>query len=1357
MPTRSDYTAVTLEGDLIAPGLLDRIATGIDLDGAKPAHYGAVGRRSVADEAERAWDYLKTAWFDLRETIPASDRPSDPTGTARRSWIEPLFAELGFGRLATTGGGIASDDGQKRFAISHQWTHVPIHIDDWGTGLEDRHAGRPAPHSLVQECLNTTDKHLWGIVTNGRQVRLLRDSTAIAGTAYVEFDLETIFDNELVNEFILLYRLLHVSRFAVDDGAPPSACWLEKWRTTAIQAGVRALDQMKTGVRDAITLLGTGYLSHPANGHLIGSLDSEQFHRALLRLTYRLLFLFVAEDKELLHPYDADEKAKERYRKYYSSARLRAHARRRRGTTHGDLYQGLKLVLDALGSEEGQPKLALPGLGGIFDHTETDEILDGLRLSNEYLLRAVRALSVVRDRKTRRNRVIDYRHLDAEELGSVYESLLELVPKYSVAERRFELVELAGNQRKTTGSYYTPSNLIERLLDTTIDPVIDAAVKRGEERGGAEPAQAIEKELLGLTVCDPACGSGHFLVAAARRIAKRLAAVREQNPEPTPKAVKAALREVVGKCIYGVDINPMAVELAKVALWMEALEPGKALGFLDAHVKCGNSLIGAYPALMAKGIPDEAWDPIEGDDKATARKLKKRNKDERTKREHGGERLSGFFELEAGVTHSNAALAKRISAILAAPADGLGDVRRQAREYERFQESPEYRKERSLADMWCAVFFWPKEAGESQELAPTDGTYWELEDAGFDSLVGQAIARHAAEIGAANRFFHWHLEFPEVFRTGSGTNANSSAGWVGGFDAVVGNPPWERIKLQEQEFFATRDAAIAEAPNAAARKRLIAQLEELSPRLYASFQAAKRESSGSAHFLKVSGRFPFTATGDINTYSVFAETDRTITGPRGRTGVIVPTGIATDATTQRFFRDLVETRALAALYDFENAAPVFADVHRSFKFCLLSMAGSAASEEEARFGFFLHDPAELDDAGKTFNLSPDEILLLNPNTGTCPVFRSRRDAEITLAVYRRLPVLVRNKGADPSTWKISYHSRLFHMAEDSHLFRTSRELLEGNWEDCDRFFGKDPERMLPLYEGKMLHHFDNHWATYEPGGRTRDISIHEKEDPSVVVRPRYWVSEQAIDTGNRDSRGNPVLEPGVSERLRAKGWHREWLLGMRKVCRATDERTLICFLFPKGAVGDSTTLMFPLIDSGHGGLYAALSSFVLDYILRQKIGGTNIGPYQLNQLPVPDRKQMLAHESFLYGRVLELVFSSYDMRPFAVDMGDEGRAPFVWDEERRFFMRAELDALFFHLYGIERDDVDYIMETFPIVKRKDIAKFGSYRTKELILEIYDQMAAAGVSAENPPVDGENFFSRLTPPPGQGPRHPARQQ
>src|SRR5690606_39314294 len=200
--------------------------------------------------------------------------------------------------------GIPADDGTKTFPVSHHWRHVPVHVTAWHTDLDRRPAGAGTvpPQSLEQEALNRTSDPLWAVLTNGRQLRLLRDSSALATASYVEFDLEAIFDGELFSEFVLLYRLLHASRFEVETGAAPAACWLEKWRGEAITSGTRALNQLREGVKEAITTLGTGFLRHPANTGLRQDLDVRAFHGALLRLVYRLLFLFVAEDRGALHP-----------------------------------------------------------------------------------------------------------------------------------------------------------------------------------------------------------------------------------------------------------------------------------------------------------------------------------------------------------------------------------------------------------------------------------------------------------------------------------------------------------------------------------------------------------------------------------------------------------------------------------------------------------------------------------------------------------------------------------------------------------------------------------------------------------------------------------------------------------------------------------------------------------------------------------------------------------------------------------------------------------------------------------------------------------------------------------------------
>ncbi|MEV0024071.1 DNA methyltransferase [Streptomyces atroolivaceus] len=1359
------FTAVTTVGGLLPADMLLRIAEARNLPGTKPADYGLPASVPVRDEAERAWEYLKPLWRELRTALPADPvtgaPAADPTGRAGTDWLSQLFRKLDFGALSEVGAsGIPADsDPEKRFPVSHRHGPALVHQIRWNQDLDKRAtAGQVPAQSMVQDCLNRTDAHLWAVLTNGRRLRLLRDSSSFATAAYVDFDLEAIFDGELFSEFVLLYCVLHASRFAVPEGAAASGCWLEKWRAEAVTSGARALDQLRLGVQNALTVLGTGFLRHPDNARLREDIVPKELRDALLRMVYRLLFVFVAEDRDALLDPAAGERQRDAYERYFSSARLRERARRRQGTAHGDQYEALRIVLDALGAEAGRPELGLPGLGGLFSRTEADAPLEGLKLSNEALLTAVRHLAQVRDPRARRWRAVDYRHLDAEELGSVYESLLELEPKHSAADRSFELVEVAGNSRKTTGSYYTPSSLIECLLDTTLDPVIDDAVKRGEQRatdaGRPDPTSDIVGELLSLTVCDPACGSGHFLVASARRIAKRVASVRERNPEPTVDAVRHALHEVIGRCIYGVDLNPMAVELAKVSLWLEAMEPGKALGFLDAHVKRGNGLIGATPKLLADGVPDEAFKPIEGDDRKYAAGLVKRNKVQR-----GGQDELLF---DTATLPGNERYGAELARITGAPSDRLEQVRAQESAYRKHVGSAAYRDDVHAADAWCAAFVWPKHEGAPD--APTDQVFRALR--GRDrSVVSEATHAAIRELRDAYRFFHWHLEFPEVFAVPeSGAGVQEGTGWAGGFDAVVGNPPWERVKLQEQEFFAQRSPAIAGAKNAAARKRLITELRDDpdGAGLYTEFEAARRRAEGESHFLRVGGRFPLTGRGDINTYAVFTETDRTLTGPRGRTGVIVPTGIATDATTQYFFKDLVERGSLASLFEFGNEEKLFADVKDYVRFCLLAMRGRGAPDAPIHVVAKVRQAAQIPD--RSFTLTSRDILRVNPNTGTFPIFSSRRDADITLGVYRRIPVLIdETKAAVGNPWDISFMT-MFHMSNDSHLFRPSaqnnesfEDLLKDGWVLDGNALVRGGERLLPLYEAKMLHHYDHRFSTYENATEKQlnertlpRFTTEQHRDASALPLPRYWVPEQDVPTGKVDNHGKPIMDPGVRSRLAAKGWDRQWLFGWRDVCRASDERTMIASAAPAHGFGHKYLLALAPEATL---LTAVWSSFVVDYVARQAVGGTSMSYFIVRQLAVPTPDQLAPHAEIIGLRTLELTYTATDMTPFARDLGDTG-APFRWDPERRAVIRAELDALFFHLYGISRDDTDYILDTFNVTRDNDIKAHGEYRTKRLILAEYDRMAAAGLTMENPLTEGENgtYHSTLTPPPGHGPRH-----
>ncbi|MEV0402999.1 N-6 DNA methylase [Actinoallomurus sp. NPDC050550] len=1345
---------VATVGALLPDETLLRIMGGKDLPGTKPADYHLGAGETVNEAAERSWSYLRGKYAALRDKLAELPDGDPAIGVTREYWLTRLFNELEFGRLPLVGaGGLASDDGEKQFAISHHWQHVPIHLLGWGVPLDKRSKGvagaaDAAPQSLVQEYLNRSAAALWGIVTNGRLLRVLRDSSSLAGVAYIEFDLEAIFDGEAFDAFVLLYRVAHASRFEVQgEDAGPATCWLEKWRLEAIDSGARVLDQLRVSVKEAIETLGTGFIQHPDNGVLRKALADrddkevtpETMHRALLRVVYRMLFVFVIEDRDVLFAPDTPLAAQDRYMAFFATARLRRIAARRHGGPHSDQWQALTLILDGLGRKDGLPALGVPALGGIFKPTHADQPLFGCALANEHLFKAVRSLSRVRDFKARRIRPVDFRHLGAEELGSVYEWLLEYVPKHDPAQRTFTLLELSGNDRKKTGSYYTPASLVDCLLDTTLDPVIDDAVK------SARTNEEQEKALLALTICDPACGSGHFLVAAARRVAKRLAFVRTGDPEPSIEDVRHALREVVSRCIYGVDINPMAIELAKVSLWLEAMEPGKPLGFLDAHLKFGNALLGTTPKLLAGNLPDDAFKPIEGDDKKWAAALKKRNKAEREAYEKRASQMQGKLFDDFGLRSGNADLAAAATGITESGDGTWGDIAAQEKGFQALQESAAYVDKKRIADAWCAAFVWRKVEDKGYVNARRHPPAITM-----DNLLDIRRGAVAPEIGAElenlveqYRFFHWHVEFPEVFRVPDDEEApgvDERTGWTGGFDCVLGNPPWDKVDFEDKKYFSVVNPSIAAISGAARRTRIAEWIEEHSEEgeLYL---AARRTVKATFHFASQSGAFPLCAEGltvkgvnSLQTDQLFAECFASMTGPEGRFGCIVPTAIATGAGAQHLFQDFTRRGAIKALYDFENRKPIFTAVHSSYKFCIISLAGRASRESMAKLAFFLYDALDLDDTNRVFELSPEEIILINPNTGTLPVFRSRRDADLTTSIYRRVPVLWNQSDPAGNPWGVSL-KRLFDMTDDSELFRTKDALEVQGWRSDGNVFVRDGERMLPLYEGRMGHQFNHRFA--DSIGEGSGSSPDQLADPRFVVQPQYWMSEENFS--KRVKKRKLEVQPA--------------LLGHRRVARNTDDRTQIAAIIPWGpasygwivSVGPNLRELFVLC--------AIYNSFPYDYLLRNLISQPSIPQSTSEQIAVPSQCMIDIADAWLgdvarewiISRVYELTYTSYDLQDVSNEFG--GGWPFLWDWERRRLLRAELDAFFFHVYGIERDNAAYIMETFPIVKRKDVAAFGSYRTKELILEVYDAMHQAIRT-------GRPYQTMLDPPPGKGRRHPA---
>ena len=975
------YATISVEGGLLPPDLLDRIATDDNsISGQKPADFGLSAGRRLPDEIQRTFSDARVHWDSFTRRLEHS-RESRTTLT-RQDWGAKFFELLSFPTLEYQR--TAIEAGGTAFPISYLTggpdIFTPVHIVAVDQGLDERSGRGRTPHALVQDYLNRSDS-LWGMVTNGAKLRLLRDSARLSKPTYLEFDIQAMIEGNAYSEFVALYRLIHATRLP-RGSMGPHECLLESYYNQGIDEGGRVREKLRDGVRNALEILGSALVQHPDSEALrealSGRLDDASYYRQLLNFVYRMLFLMVTEERRLLFT-SGDIRQQTVYDRYYSITHLRERAERYfAGDTHGDLWAGLAQTFRLFRDDNAAQQLGLSPLNGELFGLGACRDIESASCTNEDFLAAMLSLSTFDDNGVRRR--VNYAHLDVEEFGSVYESLLDYRPVVDLggasgAPPRFQLA--AGTERKQTGSYYTPPELVRELVESALVPVMEERL--AEAKTGKDKEQA----LLDLRVCDPASGSGHFLLAAARRIARELARVRSGGDEPAPSEYRAAIRDVVRHCIYAVDKNPLAVDLCKVALWIESHAAGLPLGFLDHHIKCGDSLVGVSDvSVLEKGIPDDAYKAVTGDDKQAATYYRRRNRQERT----------GQHPMALGSDQSlSATLAQEFTAFGQLEERSPAEVHAKEDLYQQLRGSgTRWWEIKTACDLWTYAYFAPQQMPGIDGLDGVPTTDDVRKSLHLPASVNGKLVGQASQADSEMRFFHWPLEFPEVFDEG-------------GFDVVLGNPPWDQVQPEEVKFFGVWEPGIA-ALAGARRKAAIDKLPETDPQLGRLWESHKRSIEGLSKFGRASGRFKLTAVGKINKYSIFAETARTICGPAGRVGTIVPSGIATDDTTKVFFADIVDRRSLVSLYDFENRERVFPGIDSRIKFCLLTLSGGERPSSQGEFAFFLHRTEQLRDATRRFTLTPEDFALFNPNTRTCPVFRTRRDADIVGKMYRRAGV-----------------------------------------------------------------------------------------------------------------------------------------------------------------------------------------------------------------------------------------------------------------------------------------------------------------------------------------------------------------
>jgi hypothetical protein len=1257
---------------------------------------GKTPPKSVDEDMAACYELLRERWEAIRAEVATYDLP-----TLRSRWIMPLLHALDYDPIYLQANIVVGDGADApSFNLSHRGgktENAPItHTVPWGQDLDAKPSsprGARSPHDTLQRFLNVSSGDHWALLTNGRRLRILRDFHHSLTKGYVECDLEGLLESGDIGDFRALYRLAHASRFMQDEeGLSP----LERCHSSSRETGVEVGKKLRNQVKEAIEILGNGFLTGELMARLQQDADAcRAYYREILHLIYRLLFLFFVEQKgwaPMRSPL---------YVESYSVSGLRDRATDPNAARdeHHDLWEGLKITFRLVREGFEFPDGQVPAYGGQLFDDRHFAILNGTPLRNCDLLAAIHRLCLFERQKVLHR--INYARLQIDALGSVYESLLDYTPRVLPKPEAIDgrecpagsfVLDPRGTARKTSGSYYTDRRLVAQLIDSALRPVM------ADRLVGARSTREKERALLSITVCDPACGSAAFLVAAMDALGEELASVRAGDEQPSDHHLRQAKRDVLQNCIFGVDLNPMAAELAKVSLWIAAAMPDLPLNFLDNHIKCGNSLIGAPLDHRPSEVPDEAFRPVTGDDRRVAQAVRTRNREERS-----GQKTIDFGPPEPIGAEDAAAYQDMITLPERVP----GEVEEKQRKYERWRASEAFRRQKLECDVWCSAFFWP--LTNSHGWLPTTANYVRV--LREPSSIPPEVREQIEQLAERHGFFHWRLEYPAIFARG-------------GFDCILGNPPWEQVKVNEREWFAGKVAEIADEDSAPARDRKIKALAQTQPALYESWLDALLASENVGKFVRGCQRFPLTGCGDLNTYPLFTEHAFSALSSKSRVGMVVKTGLLVNETWAGFVRRLLQNGHIVHAFDFVNTRGLFPGLAPPERFTLLALTSHGEPTRPTRMAFLCESVDELSEPERVYELSSSEVLAVNPNTGTLPQFCRARDAAVTARIYSRVPVL-RHIEPDTNPWGIRYH-RMFDMKNDAARFvdNTLEPLLEAGWElGGDGIFRRADERMLPLYEAKLFDCYDHRHGTFEGVPRTRRFvrkatpsrpTAANKTNPCYEVMARYWVHEDDF-----------------SEKTRELHWEHDWVFALQDITRSTTmQQSAVGTIVPWSPLSNACpALLFDTEDRPRTALLfaAVFTSLPFDYVVRQKLAGAHLNLFVIEQLAAPtpehfDRPFRIDGRDVAAGDLvgqcaLELLCVTHSLMPFGRHFGRTD--PYAWDEEHRFRLRRAVDALMANLYGMSRDEFDYALSVFRIINEQDMKHHGRLRTWEMCLEYYD--------------------------------------
>ena len=1209
------------------------------------------------DDAEL--DGLEESFRAVFARFPVSQSPNESQTEDDLIW--PVLRLLGWtvslrqqnlsphGREDVPDGLLFADEAAKDRAndLAEEWRRYELGVavvesKRWLQPLDRRPDSRAegvAPSTQMLRYLRRVDDLTagglrWGILTNGARWRLYYQGARSVSEEFFEIDLGAVLDLPGHNDglfalsdpdrrralelFILFFRR---------EAFLPDAADTRTLHQRVLDEGRFYQERVAGNLSD---LVFNRVFPDLARAIAAATPDAPlaEVRDAALVVLYRLLFILYAEDRDLLPVRD------ERYDDYGLRERVRGDVGRRkdRGDTFSEAASRYWLAIDDLcrAIDEGDASIGVPPYNGGLFHRRRAPLLAQVRLGDRVMADVIDALSFEAGPQGRR--YINYRDLSVQQLGSIYERLLE----HEIVRNGDEItVRPNVFARKGSGSYYTPDELVGLILEETIGPLVrarlDAFAERVEElRRSRAPARFKVRDLerfdpaqklLELKVCDPAMGSGHFLVGLVDYLADRVItsmaeaeAAMEGYVSPLAADIDAVRdtvlrnaaqagwtvhpeqlddrhvvrRMVLKRCVYGVDKNPMAVELAKVSLWLHTFTVGAPLGFLDHHLRCGDSLFGCW---VRQGIEraEEGGslflqEPLNRAVGATlSMQTVERLNDAEIDEAH---RSAGVFAEVRERTESLDAFLSLVHAF-------------------EWLNPRDEEDEAAIQSLLLGAFGDPVDIAMGAAPGTNDpsgsGVNEREEPERFALLRERArsLVGRAREVAREEGFLNWQVAFPGVWSDWG------EAERYGGFDAVIGNPPWDRMKLQQVEWFAARRPEIAHAQRAADRKRMIGALRDEGDPLFAKFERASERTDSALRVARTSGDYPYLSRGDVNLYSLFVERAMALAGPKGVVGLLTPIGIATDKTSAPFFAERVRARSVKAFLAFENRRGwLFPDVHHEEQPSVVVFVPSGGQISDFDFCVRVSTWDQFNDSNRRFRVAVSSLYEVNPNTATVPLFRTRRDAGLISAIYHRLPVLVdRSSGGETRAWPVKY-STMFHMTRHSGLFRTREELeeQEGAWPVGGNHFDSAVGEWLPLYEGKMVQIYNHRYASVRVN--PRNISgqgVADRLDPTAlrdltaVPQPRYWVNATHIPEERRH----------------------EWRIGFNDICNTNNERSLIACMVPD--VGFGNTLPIVSVEQGSSRinlvlLLANLCALVCDYVARQKIQSRHLNKYILEPL-----------------------------------------------------------------------------------------------------------------------------------------------